>query len=192
MLNLLLDLDETLISSQESPIDNTKADLVISEINDDGTTTPVWYTYKRPYLDEFLDHVFSNYNVSVFTASQQSYCLDIVDGIILKNHPERKLDYIFFSDHCEQSEKLYDNNSKSLKMLWEVYDLPNYNIMNTVLMDDRQDLVDAQPDCNIVRVPVYDKKRAYADQDTFLLEMMHQDFTLKNVPYKPVCLINKV
>ena len=49
--------------------------------------------YLRPYLEEFLDYIFENYNVSVFTAADKPYALFIAENII--NNENRKLEYVF-------------------------------------------------------------------------------------------------
>ncbi len=85
MINILLDLDETIISATQ-----------ISKKNGYRYTfeNGNYKIYERPYLDEFLTFIFDNFNVSIFTASTKDYCLNIVNNSILKNHPERKIDYI--------------------------------------------------------------------------------------------------
>ena len=142
ILNVLLDLDETLISSVKDVVPNTSP----SYIFQDGS----WKIYTRHRLQEFLTALFSRYNVSIFTASGSQYCAEIIENIILKNHPERKIDYIFHAYHCEQSMMKY-NVDKKIEMLWEEYNIPYMNANNTFLIDDRLDLYKAQPG-NVINI----------------------------------------
>lgn len=76
---LVLDLDETLVHCTVEPI--ADADLTFPVIFN-GTPHKV-YVRKRPHLDHFLDVVSKNFEVVVFTASQQVYAdalLDLLEG----------------------------------------------------------------------------------------------------------------
>ena len=168
MNNLLLDLDETLISSYETPSTSKPADYVFH----DGVVT--WYIYKRPHLDEFLDYVFANFNVCIWTASEQDYCLGIVKNVIIGNHTERVLDYILFRYHCDVSESLYKNNNKSLRVLWDDFKIKGMSIDNCILVDDRVDLKTVQPDCNVINVPRFYMNSYNAAKDTVLLDLIEQ------------------
>jgi TFIIF-interacting CTD phosphatase-like protein len=142
LLNVLLDLDETLISSVKDVIPGTTPSYIFQDNS--------WSVYTRHHLQEFLTALFSRYNVSIFTASGSSYCAEIIENIILKDHPERKIDYIFHAYHCEQSKTKY-NVDKKIKMLWEDYNIPYMNASNTFLIDDRFDLYEDQPE-NVINI----------------------------------------
>jgi len=145
--NIILDLDETLIfglSPEDDDYDIKKDEKNIfknfSYKNMDG----YYYIFYRPDLQQFLDYIFDNFNVSVWTAASKDYALFIIDKIILekdinKNGSERCLDYIFFSYHCDLSKKL-KNGIKDLSILWDVYKLPNYNKNNTLIIDDNPEV----------------------------------------------------
>jgi TFIIF-interacting CTD phosphatase-like protein len=136
--NVLLDLDETIISAisidkfdEQTYKDKMK---LFKHYDMDG----YYYVFERPGLEEFLDYVFKNFNVSVWTAASKDYALFIIEKIILVK-PERKLDYIFFSYHCDVSKKLNDG-IKNLTTLWDIFKLPGYNANNTVIIDDNKDV----------------------------------------------------
>ena len=152
--NIILDLDQTLISGEctdDYDISEYKKKMKKFEY---GDMEGFYIIFERPGLQEFLDFLFENFNVSVWTAASKDYALFIIDNMLLKNKPERKLDYIFFSYHCDISEEL-KGGSKNLEMLSDVYNLPGYTKDNTVIIDDNSEVIDTQPDHVIVALPFY-------------------------------------
>ena len=140
--NIILDLDETLISAiSTDEYDIKKDDKKAFEKFECKNMDNYYYVFYRPGLQKFLDYLFDNFNVSVWTAASKDYALFIIDKIILdnENNNDRKLDYIFFSYHCDLSKKL-KNGIKDLSILWDVYKLPNYNSNNTLIIDDNPDV----------------------------------------------------
>jgi hypothetical protein len=55
--------------------------------------------FERPYLQRFLDFLFANFIVSVFTAADNDYAGFIVDNVI--NIKGRKINYFFYGYHAE-------------------------------------------------------------------------------------------
>ena len=104
-LNILLDLDETLISSKASEEFNFKNKKKMKKF-DFEDMDGYYIIFERPNLQKFLTYVFENFNVSVWTAASKDYALFIIDKIIIGNRKNRKLDYIFFSYHCDISKKM--------------------------------------------------------------------------------------
>jgi TFIIF-interacting CTD phosphatase-like protein len=152
--NIILDLDQTLISAENydyfikdgekskeeyiSRDNKTKLDYV--EMDKD------YIVYLRPGLDEFLDEIFSKYNVSIWTAASKNYAMFIIDKVILPdNKPKRKLEYVFFSYHCDESIK-NKGKSKDLSMLWDVYNISNFSKNNTIIIDDYDEVRKTQPE----------------------------------------------
>ena len=81
--NLILDLDQTLISSESVNAINSdslkkKSDFFRVDVLDD-----FYKIFSRPYLQEFLDYAFKNFNVSVWTAASKDYALFIIENIII-------------------------------------------------------------------------------------------------------------
>ena len=106
-LELILDIDNTLICaevSKEFPYNKKgiKEKALNFPIHDmDG----YYIIFERPFLQDFLDYVFDNFNVSIWTAASKDYALYIIKNVIL-NKPNRKFNCIFFSYHCNISKKL--------------------------------------------------------------------------------------
>lgn len=175
--NIFLDLDETIISAiefekyNENKLENDKRKNNFSVYN----MGKDYIVFERPHLQEFLDYLFENFNVSIWTAASKIYALFIIKNIILKN-PNRQLDYIFFSYHCNLSEK-FKNGLKDLSLLWDTYNLPNYKDSNTVIIDDNPE-VKKTGFC--ISAPEFIFTDRNSDQDTFLIELTSK---LKKIQY---------
>jgi TFIIF-interacting CTD phosphatase-like protein len=151
-INIYLDLDETLIYSY-GPRSGKKLNLQTIK------PTPInfenaYYIVQRPGLQTFLDWLFKNFNVSIWSAASPDYVRFIVDHIIIGKDLNRckKLQRVLDSDYCEKSQKIYgDDCLKKLAMLWDYYKLPNHNENNTILLDDLGLNIKAQPE-NSIRI----------------------------------------
>ena len=82
--NLILDLDETLISAvSEEEYNPKKHDKKKAKFRFKYMDS--YYTvFYRPGLDKFLRYIFKNFNVSVFTAASKDYALFIIENIALE------------------------------------------------------------------------------------------------------------
>lgn len=170
---LILDLDQTLISaeaSEELDFNKYKDKNKLFRSDDmDG----YYMVYSRPHLQEFLDYAFKNFNVTIWTAASKDYALFIIDKIILDKRPERKLDFIFFSYHCDLSKKK-KKYSKELCMLWDIHKLPGYSSKNTVIVDDyKADVHKCQPN-NCIIAPPFEFEKEGSENDTFLKDIIPQ------------------
>lgn len=157
--NVILDLDETLLHSVSSEEMKELSDKQIDSIYNFKThNMDDYYTViERPGLQEFLDYLFENYNVSIWTAASKDYALFVVNQMILKRK-NRKLDWIMFSYHCDISKK-EKRGSKDLEMLWDVYQMEGYSKSNTIIIDDHPDVYDLQKDnCIYIRPFDIDEK----------------------------------
>jgi hypothetical protein len=160
--NIFLDLDETLISSIETE------DIDINKINKKFKYYIMEKSYvviERPNLQDFLDYIFDNFNVSVWTAADKDYATFIIDKIIL-NKESRKLDLVLFKYHCNISKHQY-GSSKSLRLIWENKNLKKYNENNTIIIDDYDDVWNYQRD-NCIRAPQFEYLNKNSLDDDFL------------------------
>lgn len=83
---LILDLDETLIYSTETPLTRKPDFLVYS-----------YFVYKRPNLDNFITTCFEWFDVAVWTSSGAEYAAAIVTAIFPNPH---LLKFVWASDRC--------------------------------------------------------------------------------------------
>lgn len=174
--NVILDLDETLVSSHgvsNFPFD--KPDIRNKILNYTFHNMESYYIiFERPHLQDFLKFLFKNFNVSVWSAGSKDYVAFIVNNVILKPDPTRKLDYLLWSYHCKDSNKKH-KNKKCLKILWDDYKLDEFTKKNTVLVDDMKETCQPQKK-NCINVPVFDILET--KKDSYLKELRNK---LKNI-----------
>jgi TFIIF-interacting CTD phosphatase-like protein len=173
--NIILDLDQTLISSElKYTFDFEKLG---SKMNyfDYKNFDDQYIVFARPHLQTFLDFLFENFNVSVWTAASKSYALFVIDKFILRN-TSRTLDFIFFSYHCTISKRVA-NELKYLPILWGVFGLSRYSKMDTVLIDDNYDVVKNQK-CNCFHIKPFLFLQKDSQNDDSLLDLIKR---LKNM-----------
>lgn len=163
--NVVLDLDQTLISAEEIATFKMNKEKMrkFAYADMDG----YYYVFERPGLQKFLDWLFKNANVSVWTAASKDYAIFIVDEIIL-NRSNRKLEWFFFSSHCHASKKKR-RCIKDLSMLWDVYEIPDFTKENTVIVDDNDDVYECQPE-RVIRAPPFEYKDRDSHEDDWLLK----------------------
>ena len=165
LYNIILDLDETLIHSMDK-YEKRKEEIVkfkpkfnTKEMDNDFTV------FERPLLQKFLDYLFSNYNVSVWTAASKNYALFIIKKFILIK-PGRKLDYILYSHHCDVSYAL-KNSTKDLSLFWDFWKCKGYNKHNTFIIDDKKEVYDTQPN-NCIRAKAFRVENKTCENDTYI------------------------
>jgi len=177
--NIVLDLDNSLISS--IPMDTYKK---LSKKNIDKMNSMTHYqmnnvymVFERPCLQEFLNYIFENFNVSVWSAASKDYVLFIVKHILL-NGKNRKIDYIFYAYHCDVSLKYY-KNPKKLNLLWEKFKLPQFNKNNTIIIDDLDDVADKQK-CNVFHIKNFEFTNSKSENDNHLCKLLTKVKNLKS------------
>lgn len=153
MKNIILDLDNTIICAiEQNDYDKIKFQSLDNALLSKNMDTS-YKVYQRPHLDVFLDFIFKHFNVSVFTAASKDYALFIVKNFIIKDHPDRKIDFIFHSYHVDLSEYKY-NSPKDLRLLWNI--LPStFTPENTVIVDDLPDVKRANKQ-NCINIKAFD------------------------------------
>jgi len=153
---IYLDLDNTLLHAiptrsfhkkykdraSKRKIAEALNNIKVYDMKDDDES--YYLVFERPGLQPFLDYLFSNFTVCVWTAATKDYAAFIIDKILLSK-PGRKLDHVFVQYHCRKSKKRYGKrHPKELKMLIEHYKIPNMNSKNCVIIDDHPDVKSQQ------------------------------------------------
>jgi len=174
--NVILDLDETLLNAQEKDRFNFRkySDKLLK--HDWHEMDGYYIIFERPNLQEFLDWLFENFNVSVFTAASKDYAIFIVNNIIMTpSKPERKLDYLLFSYHVEHGKKINNNQNsmKDLSMLWNTYKMPGYNQDNTVIIDDYNEVykTNTKKGNKCYKIKPFNVKSKHSTKDSELLKV---------------------
>lgn len=169
--NVILDLDNTLISAE------ALTDFPFTEqgMREKALKFPIhdmdgyYIVFERPHLQSFLDHLFKNYNVSIWTAATKDYALFIIKHIILKK-PNRNLQFIMFSYHCDISKKLF-KNSKDLRLIWNIFKLPGFTSDNSLIIDDLREVYDTQPQ-NAIHIKAFEILESDSETDDQLMEII--------------------
>jgi TFIIF-interacting CTD phosphatase-like protein len=158
---VILDLDHTIISAVEMDRLSTVHDPKAFKYKDFDHSYRI---YERPYLQQFLDRLFKNYRVAVWTAAGISYANFIVKNFILTK-PNRKLEFFMWREHCDYSEDIADHQKK-LKLL-------DFITEPHVILDDNEDVLRTQKDRS---VDSRDFNVAYenAKYDDFLLHAIDE------------------
>lgn len=175
--SIILDLDATLICSEELPSFNfmkykQKMNLFEYEFMEN-----LYVVFERPDLQDFLDFLFDNFQVSVWTAATKSYALFIINKIIFKR-PGRKLDYILFNYHVKLSKKL-GKGTKDLSLLWSnsKFEL-EFDKDKTLILDDNEEVFNTQK-CNTLVAKPFDFEEEGSENDTFLKDLQPRLLELK-------------
>lgn len=130
--NILLDIDHTLVHTlnmddfNEIPLDLVlQLDIVF--FNDENINIAI---ILRPYVREFLNYLFQNYTVGIFTAGNAAYAEIIIEQLFNHN-PVIALN----SEDVMMSQSKY-LGYKNLKYVFDI--VPTFNKQNTIIIDDHQ------------------------------------------------------
>jgi len=183
--SLVLDLDGTLICSIEPDEMPHKNDVRVRVLNM-KPMEDMYHVFHRPYLEEFLDYIFDNFRVGVWTAASHAYAAWIVNFII--NPPNKRklgrcIEFIFYDVHTKMSEKIYGGH-KDLRLLWEKFKIEGFNADNTVILDDLDRVWKSQP-CHAIRAHEFDFREPQSHRDKILLVIQSQlETMLEHLPHK--------
>ena len=137
-LNVILDIDSTIINT----VTWEEGSKLLKYYKEDDyyIYQPEGYEksiiFKRPTLDVFLEWLFKNCNVSIFTHADKDYAMDVIDRFVLTKM-DRKLDFIFYRYHVEFGIKKY-SCVKDLRIIWDDFLIFDFYPSNTVLIDDNE------------------------------------------------------
>lgn len=179
---IIFDLDETLISaiSKEDEYNekrHSKRYKIFKKRNEYDDMDGYYHVFSRPGLQKFLDFAFKNFNVCIWTAASKDYALFIIEKIILKNK-NRKLDYIFFSYHCDVAKKV-KKGIKDLSVLWDLAKLPKYNENNVIIIDDNPDV---KKTGYCIQVPEFIFTDENSENDNYFETLKNKLIEYKNTP----------
>lgn len=194
-INIILDLDNTIIHS----IPYKKMNKVPNNIDLESTDIGDFITFKRPNLDIFLDYLFKNFNVGVYTLGTKNYAEDIVWNFI-QNKPGRKVDFIL-----AREDEIINTNlakyaglglTKNLNFLWNDLKIYDYYPCNTFIIDDNP-FVKATNPYNTIHINKFevlkdnDQLNNICTMDNLLLEVMKDLMKIKSIYDLKKCDIKK-
>ena len=176
-MHVVLDIDHTLILS-----------MLKYEINSGMLQGKNYHnvfhfiTVERPYLQHFLDELFSKYDVSIWTMGTKDYADELLSKILKGRQPK----YVFHRTQCEISQRLY-NSPKDLRLLWNEFNLGSeFKPESTVLVDDLAENCKQPNKCILVKQFFPCEK--HPDCDKTLLEVLEKLKTMEveNVTVKKI------
>ncbi|KAJ3449771.1 ctd nuclear envelope phosphatase [Anaeramoeba flamelloides] len=95
-ITLVLDLDETLIHSNQIRLPGLNYDFTVSLKVKEAQT--MFYVYKRPHVSEFLSQISKWFNIVIYTSSVQEYADPIIDFLDPNGYIKDRL----YRCNCEQ------------------------------------------------------------------------------------------
>ena len=134
LLNLILDIDETLIHCTDKETWNDLSDSDKLKYKFFETSEVVFVI--RPHLKELLDFAFENCRVSLWTFSDDAYARLVAKNIVLPGRTNAKLVNIFSEEVGSDEAADMHGNNKDLNYLWYDLCVPHHSECNTILVDD--------------------------------------------------------
>lgn len=135
---LVLDLDETLIHSlsRTSPRISSltsSSRMIEIKINNDST---LYYVYKRPFCDFFLQEISNWFDIQIFTASVKEYADPIIDWLEseLVTEKNEKGNQPFFSKRYYRRDCTYRRGVGYIKDLSKYF--PREELKNVIILDN--------------------------------------------------------
>ncbi len=122
----------------------------------------IFRIYERPGLQTFLDILFNNYKVGIWTAASIAYAIFVIKKCIIAGRPERTLEFVLWDKHCKYSErKSLNKQTKHIELLESLYDKNKL-----VLIDDNIDVLRQKK--HTINSNYFDVVVENAYKDTFL------------------------
>lgn len=133
MVNIILDLDETLIHTVKiSNVFNKKLAESVDfwfKINDQ-----YFWIVKRPGLALFMDFVFRHFTVGIWTAAEKDYAKEVCRNI-LSHDQISKCKFIYSRNFCYLDSSVAPINfTKPLEKIYQQH--PTFNKINTIMIDN--------------------------------------------------------
>jgi TFIIF-interacting CTD phosphatase-like protein len=173
---IILDLDATLISAQNiEKFNSLKEKKKTAKFEKTFEMKDFYIVFGRPHLDVFLDFLFKNFSVAVWTAASQMYALAVVENFILTK-PSRKLEFLLFDYHNDHSIKK-GKGTKDLELLRTFYKIEEFEDM--LILDDFEDVLKTNKNKSI-RAPFFEYKKRNSHNDSFFLKVIPKLQKFKN------------
>lgn len=150
--------------------------LLILDLNETLVTRTKASVHKRPNLGPFLDYIFKNFYVMVWSSAQPVNVRKMVDTAFPKEY-KKALRAVWARDMFGLTPRQYNakvTTYKNLDRVWAALPGPTegskWNQYNTVLIDDSKEKARAQPYNHVEMPPWFNK--AEEKNDKVLLEMV--------------------
>ena len=200
-INIIFDLDETLIQTLDINFENNKSYIVenpslsnIAILNIPGNKRST-FLYIRPYYLNLIDYFYRNFNVSFWTAGTENYCRSIID-VLLSEEQKNETKIILSRNSFDKNiivnikdDKMYKINHykepKPLKFLWKNFN--NFNKENTLIIDNSYSVTRYYP-YNSILVESYCRLN---EEDDVLLLLREKLFKINRLNKKNMNVFSK-
>ena len=169
-MHIILDIDQTLVLSVPK-VERVGKKFLEGKIYHD---LPHHITIERPFLQYFLDELFKNFNVSIWTAGTKDYADMVLEKILRGRKPK----YVFHNEHCRISREVY-GNIKDLRLLWDNFRIKSFKPTETILLDDLKENCSHQPD-KCIWIKGFIPCQRHNDCDKSLLVVLEMFMKIKN------------
>ncbi len=142
MINIIFDLDETLIHTLDITPDYVAEYAKSSDLyfKIDGN---YYWIMKRPGLDLFLEFIFKYFNVGIWTAGEKEYAKEICKRILTRPQLHR-IRFIYRRNFCHLDSST--NPAMFTKPLIKIFELfPNFKPNNTLMIDNTYNVMKYNP-----------------------------------------------
>jgi hypothetical protein len=187
-LNIILDLDNTLVHTimvnDYYLIPYMERSKFISK---QLHSTSNMITCERPHLQTFLDYIFRNFNVAVYTLGTREYAIEIVKKCILCV-PGRRVDFVLHRQNAIESSFMYPLTLKDLRYVWNNIRAYGYVKCNTFIIDDNE-LVRRSNIHNTISIEPFEMSR-HSHKDRALITAIGLLKNLKAIYHSNQCIIH--
>ncbi len=168
---IILDIDETLIHTESVP--DEFADKYDYDFKFKGEGKSLFYTKKRPFLDQFLDYVYANFDVAIWTAAGEDYAREILKNIRVL---ESSLKFFYTRDNCTIKLNYDYSDYYGIKNLNKLKK-KGYNLDRVLIVDDKSETA-VNNYSNLIQI------KPFTDDvnDTELLKLISYLETIKDEP----------
>jgi len=179
---IVLDIDETMISScicsHDEPDPENIDDFDFSfEMPYRKDVYKVWIK-KRPFLDQFLEYVISNFRIAVFTAADRVYAEEILRHLGILDKLE------FFKSR--ESMTWGFGFPELIVDLKRLSNIPGIDLKKTIIIDDTKEVASRNRK-NLLLVPKFDVRNRNCKHDATLLKVMSILQSIADEPDWRVC-----
>jgi len=168
---LILDLDETLIHTEKFPVDYLESGTYDFKLEIPNKSYE-YFTIKRPFLKEFLNYVFDNFDVAVWTAAGKDYAKNVLINIGID---ESKLKFFYTEENCTIKLNYESGDYYGVKNLNKLKN-KGFDLKDVLIVDDVQDTA-VNNYGNLILIKKFITNR----EDTELLKLISYLEKMKNV-----------
>ena len=151
----------------------------------DFKTSNNYYIYKRPYLDVFINFIFSHFLIGIWSSISKEDTYEILSKI-LSDVQFEQLEFIFTLEDCNIKGFLQTEQPiylKDLKKIWNLKKFKNYQF-NTLLIDDSPYKSVLNPEYTSIHTRTFCYLHKYdselIDMKNFLMKILGQKLNIKS------------